>query len=509
MKNITYNICFSFFLALLFSLVSSRANAQSRDYDSKFGLQINGTLGITEFYESNDYKISYLGRAFYRFELAYALETEIGAGYGKIQGLDFVDNFYQTELIPIDLRLILRPFKLETFNPYLYGGVGILRYKVTDFPISQQNSEESGWKGIIPFGVGFEIGLSESLILDISGGVTYSLTDYLNYYANDAAKDAYATVGVGLTFVGGSGISDNDKDGLTKTEEKALGTDYNNSDTDGDGLNDGEEVNKYATSPKNPDSDNDGLKDGEEVNKYSTSPGKADTDGDELSDGDEVNKYKTDPLKVDTDADGLSDGDEVTKYKTDPLKADTDGDGLSDGDEVAKYKTDPLKADTDGDGLSDGDEVTKYKTDPLNMDTDGGTVSDYTEVMRGTNPLDVEDDIVKINVPMVLEGVTFASGKYDITPESAAILEKSYNTLKTYEDIIVEIRGYTDNVGRKSSNIKLSQNRADAVRNWLVSKGIDGSRIRAVGYGPDNPIAPNDTPENKRKNRRIEFVRVK
>jgi len=65
-----------------------------------------------------------------------------------------------------------------------------------------------------------------------------------------------------------------------------------------------------GTDPKNPDTDGDGLKDGEEVNTYRRSI-KADTDGDGLTDGDEVLKYKTDPLKTDSDGDGLSDKDEL------------------------------------------------------------------------------------------------------------------------------------------------------------------------------------------------------
>jgi outer membrane protein OmpA-like peptidoglycan-associated protein len=73
----------------------------------------------------------------------------------------------------------------------------------------------------------------------------------------------------------------------------------------------------------------------------------------------------------------------------------------------------------------------------------------------------------------------------------------------------VEISGHTDNVGKKSSNVKLSQKRADSVRSWFISKGVDPKRMTAKGYGPDKPIVPNDTPENKRLNRRIEFQRTK
>ena len=74
--------------------------------------------------------------------------------------------------------------------------------------------------------------------------------------------------------------------------------------------------------------------------------------------------------------------------------------------------------------------------------------------------------------------------------------------------MLVEIRGYTDATGSRSYNMRLSQRRAESVKNWLVEKGIDASRITAIGYGPDNPIDSNDTPEGRERNRRIEFVRI-
>ncbi|MDZ7624239.1 MAG: hypothetical protein U5J96_07335 [Ignavibacteriaceae bacterium] len=86
------------------------------------------------------------------------------------------------------------------------------------------------------------------------------------------------------------------------------------------------------------------------------------------------------------------------------------------GGEVINFLTNPLKADTDGDGLSDSDEIMKYGTDPNNRDTDGGSVSDFIEVRRGTDPLNSDDDIVRKGVSIVLEGITFATGKADITP---------------------------------------------------------------------------------------------
>ena len=88
-----------------------------------------------------------------------------------------------------------------------------------------------------------------------------------------------------------------------------------------------------------------------------------------------------------------------------------------------------------------------HKTNPLKVDTDGGTIADGVEVKRGTDPLDPSDDIVKIGVPIVLEGITFATNKSNITPESEVVLAKALKTLQTYPEIIVEISGHTDNDG--------------------------------------------------------------
>ncbi len=150
-----------------------------------------------------------------------------------------------------------------------------------------------------------------------------------------------------------------------------------------------------------------------------------------------------------------------------------------------------------------------YKSNPLVKDTDGGTIDDGVEVKRGTDPLDPSDDVVKIGVPVILDGITFATGKSEITPQSENTLRKALKTLQTYSDISVEISGHTDNVGSDASNQKLSERRANAVRDWLIREGISPDRITAVGYGESQPTATNDTPEGRQKNRRIEFKRIK
>jgi len=501
-------------LVSIILLLPFHAQAQFTTEGVQFGIQFNGLYPANDFSKEDligSYELSYLGRAFFRFELMEGLQAELGGGYGIYSGKDLVDVKYKTEIYPFDLRFVVSPFKMDSWNPYFYVGGGAIRYLVKEKPksLSRYSVEDKGWTAYYPVGIGSQFRLGDNVMFEVNLGAGYSLTENLDYYnKQNSANDAFASLGIGFTF-GPAANDDKDQDGLFRKEEKELGTDPLNPDTDGDGLSDGEEVNTYRTNPLNPDSDGDGLNDGMEVTQYKTSPTNPDTDGDGLTDREEVSKYKTNPNKADSDSDGLNDYAEVTTYKTDPMTADTDSDSLNDGAEVNVYKTDPNKADSDGDTLNDGEEVTSLKTDPLNPDTDGGTVDDGIEVRRGTDPLNPDDDVVKVGVPIILEGITFATRKAEITPESEGTLQKALRTLQTYPEIDVEIGGHTDNVGSSSSNQKLSQKRAEAVRDWLTQNGIDPGRLTAVGYGKDQPTVPNDTPENKAKNRRIEFKRIR
>jgi outer membrane protein OmpA-like peptidoglycan-associated protein len=106
--------------------------------------------------------------------------------------------------------------------------------------------------------------------------------------------------------------------------------------------------------------------------------------------------------------------------------------------------------------------------------------------------------------PFVLTGVTFDTGKATIRPESTARLDIVYEFMTRKKSARIEISGYTDNVGKPKANKDLSQRRAEACRAYLVQKGIDRGRLDAIGYGEEHPIAPNDSDENRQKNRRIE-----
>ena len=108
----------------------------------------------------------------------------------------------------------------------------------------------------------------------------------------------------------------------------------------------------------------------------------------------------------------------------------------------------------------------------------------------------------------VLEGVNFESGKATITQDSYVSLMKVVDIMETFAETTFEIVGHTDNVGIKEKNMQLSADRAAAVKNFLVDKGISESRIVTSGKGDTQPVASNKTPEGRAQNRRIEFTRT-
>ncbi len=108
----------------------------------------------------------------------------------------------------------------------------------------------------------------------------------------------------------------------------------------------------------------------------------------------------------------------------------------------------------------------------------------------------------------VIDGIQFESGKATIRPSSIPKLDNVLEFMKHKPSAKIEVSGHTDNRGQNASNQKLSENRAKAVKAYLVSKGIGSSRIKAVGYGPKMPIANNATTAGRQKNRRIEVTEL-
>ena len=205
--------------------------------------------------------------------------------------------------------------------------------------------------------------------------------------------------------------------------------------------------------------------------------------------------------ELDSDGDGLTDTQEAD-IGTDPFNPDTDGDGLSDGEEVNLYRTDPLNPDSDWDGLKDGAEVLTHKTDPLDPDTDDGGVYDGHEVIEdGTDPLNPADDLLLFTL-----NIEFDYDKAVIRPEDHKDLDVILKVLQRDPDSTARIEGHADKrkTSKRGYNLRLSKQRAKAVQDYLIDRGIASSRLGHEGYGFDRPIAPNDTEANMQKNRRVE-----
>ena len=463
---------------------------------------------------------------------------------------------------------------------------------------------------------------------------------------------------------------DDDDDGLNTSVELAIGTNFLLADTDGDGITDLEEIGKHVNKPMdsdgdgtidaldtedNNDQDNDGLPDAVEA-MLNTDPTKQDTDGDGINDGDEVGKDSNAPLDKDldgiidaldtvddsdTDNDGLTDAQEK-KLGSDPTKVDSDGDGINDYQEIGnnletpldsdedgilnlldsdddndtlatkleiKIGTNPLSSDTDNDGISDAKELGNSfkeplqdtdadgKIDPVDTDDDNDSLLTADELRLGTNPLKADSDNDGINdakeigdlakpVDADKDGIIDALDNHNdkatnkqaiadkknldtentkppevnatITPPKPDTLstaikqdkDKSKDTvtiepikdatakpfrasrlyfpfrskelkassavsdffkevvewMKQSEDHTITLTGHTDDIGSKKANLALGIRRVMVVREMLIQMGAPFQQIDVISRGEDEPIANNKTEAGRLKNRRVEIA---
>lgn len=197
---------------------------------------------------------------------------------------------------------------------------------------------------------------------------------------------------------------------------------------------------------------------------------------------------------------------------------DSDGDGVLDN--IDRCPNTPkgvavdshgCPLDTDGDGVYDY--LDKCPNTPKGVrvdlkgcpvDSDGDGVYDYMDQCPGT-PVGAR---VNAKGCWVLEGVDFDTDKWEIKPEDYAILDEVVAVLKRNPTLRVEIEGHTDNRGSEVYNKKLSEKRAEAVKNYFMNKGIEAKRLSAGGYGFSRPVASNDRREGRAQNRRVELTPI-
>ncbi len=125
--------------------------------------------------------------------------------------------------------------------------------------------------------------------------------------------------------------------------------------------------------------------------------------------------------------------------------------------------------------------------------------SGYNEIVK-----DIKLMPINPGSKIVLRNVFFDFGKATLRPESYSELNRLADVLKKYPGMVIEISGHTDNIGSLKTNMRLSQKRAEAVVEYLVSQGVNPEQLIARGYGPTRPIASNKTEEGRQQNRRVE-----
>jgi outer membrane protein OmpA-like peptidoglycan-associated protein len=279
------------------------------------------------------------------------------------------------------------------------------------------------------------------------------------------------------------------------------------SDRDHDGLADAEDACPDQAGPRElsgcPDGDGDGVADREDrcpgVAGKPSLGGCPDSDGDGVGDADDL--CSTVPGKPefrgcpDTDNDGVPDaGDRCPKEAGKPtLKGcpDSDGDGIADIDDRCPKEAGKAELkgcpDRDRDGVPDIDD--RCPDQPGVKENQGCIPEAVAKKFTGT-----------------IRGIEFAEGSARIMKTSRGLLDEAVAALKEVLVLRLRIEGHTDNRGKAARNQRLSQARAEAVRKYLVGKGVAEDRLEAVGYGDTKPAKDNRTARGRAANRRIEFT---
>jgi len=139
---------------------------------------------------------------------------------------------------------------------------------------------------------------------------------------------------------------------------------------------------------------------------------------------------------------------------------------------------------------------------PLEDIAEENEAEKVAEIATSTN---TQESVEQILQTLDLAGIQFLFGSDQINPSSLNILNDVAATLNEHSEFNAIIEGHTDSIGDDQLNLELSQGRATSVMNYLISQGIDSTRLQAVGYGENAPISDNDSKEGRALNRRIEF----
>jgi len=444
--------------------------------------------------------------SFTRYDRAFNLDNQIGGGgrlgyfFGEHVGLE-LEGGYQAPSAktgPASAKLsfgsasLVLNFGTERNTFYLLGG-----YSRLDF---EKSAPYRFTDNAIHGALGDRIFLGDRVAMRLEVRAIYSPSTNAPF-GPDWAGHIVGTLGLSALF--GGELRDLDGDGVADNKDACPGTPTGAvvdprgcpTDADGDAV-----YNGLDACPNTPmgahvdargcptDADQDGVYDGIDQCPGTPTTAKVDAKG----------------CPTDADSDGVPDG--VDQCPNTPAGAvvdatgcpvDSDKDGVPDG--LDKCPNTPAGTEVDTSGCQ------------VSKDSDGDGVDDSKDTCPGTaagTRVDASGCPILFTperTPVILRGVNFETGKSALKPESYTILDIVAGSLIGNPDIRIEIAGYTDNTGTAAVNTRLSQARAEAVRAYLVSKGVHLERLLARGYGPANPVATNTTAAGRAQNRRVEL----
>lgn len=397
--------------------------------------------------------------------VAPGLALEASAAYVSVNG-PLNSNIH---VVPINARLLYAVPLADQFALLL--GAGYVRNNYTN----TTGSWEDGASGLL----GLRFGLADRLALRLE-----AVEDFFPSPFNQSAtvsNNWHATVQAGLSLLlGRSGPRDGDADGVVDNLDACPNTPAGDA-VDGRG----------CSLPK--DADSDGVVDA--VDRCANTPP-----------GDKVDMNGC-SLPKDADGDGVVDATDQCpntppgeRVNAAGCALDSDGDGVV--DELDQCANTPAGTQVDTRGCS------------LSRDTDGDGVMDSADRCPGTSAGERVDAIgCPVLFPerqrrIVLEGVNFETASANLTDQSFVTLNRVAASLAAHPELQVEVAGYTDSRGSDLYNQRLSQSRAEAVRAYLIQRGVAPERLSARGYGETNPIDTNATTNGQGRNRRVELHRL-
>ena len=392
--------------------------------------------------------------------------------FNKDNGQKFYRN---SRYIDANLRWKFLANDQSKFIPYAMIGLGMQNLKAHP-SLPYQTAL------VVPIGLGINIDLTKRLILNLQTNYGYTTGDNVEGATLDG-KDMVWNHQLNLCYVFGKAV--------------ALP-----GDADGDGVNDKRDL--CANTPKGAlidkkgcivDGDKDGVADN--LDKCPSVAG--------------LEKFSGCP---DTDNDGVQDSEDkcpsvagVAQFSGCP---DMDADGIQDSEDACPQVagTIALKGcpDADGDGIADN--LDKCPNEAGIVANEGCPEVKPTPVVPTPAPVPVVAPVNPGKATVVMEEIThikFETNSFKITDESITLVDMAIAVLKNNPSYQLVVEGYTDNTGSEALNMNLSRQRANAVKKYLVGKGVNANRITTVGYGMKNPKSDNSTTEGRLENRRAEL----